>query len=77
MAQITVTIPDAVLPRVLDAFAVRYGWNAAGGQTKAQFAKAKLIDFTRDVVRLHETATAAETARSAASAGVDTDIVLT
>jgi hypothetical protein len=76
MASISITIPDAVLSRVLDAFAARYGWESAGGQTKAQFAKSRVIEFIRDVVRAHEATAVAEAARVAAVAAVNADIVL-
>lgn len=33
MATITINIPDAVAPRVLDAIAVRYEWDVNSGLT--------------------------------------------
>lgn len=77
MAAITITIPDAVLPRVLDAFAAHYGWTGGGGQTKAQFARQKLQDHVVAVVRAYEAGGAAEAARLAAAAKVDSEITLT
>lgn len=39
MATVSITIPDPVLTRVLDAFAAAYGYNPATDGTKAAFAK--------------------------------------
>jgi hypothetical protein len=41
MATMSLTIPDAKLPNVLEAFADRHSYttNALNGETKAQFAK--------------------------------------
>lgn len=75
MAQITITIPDAVLARVLDAFAAR-GYDAAGGLTKAQFAKQQVVGFIRGVVRSHEVEQAIQSAAAQASATADADIAL-
>lgn len=77
MAQITITVPDAALPRVLAAFATAYGYQAtlpdgtANPQTQAQFAKQKLADHVKAVVTTHEANKAAEDARTAAVAGAD------
>ncbi len=81
MAQISVTIPDAALPRVLDAFASSYQYKATvpdpanpsltipNPQTKAQFARSRLISYMQDIVRAHEANAAAETARVQAATG--------
>lgn len=53
-ATITVTVPNAVLTRVLDAFANKYGYKAAGGQTKAEFARDRVIDFIKQTVKTSE-----------------------
>lgn len=79
MAQITIDVPNAVLARVLDAFAKMYGRpetipdpaNPTGPQipnpqTKAQFAKMKLADFIKDVVKGHEAQKAGGDAQKAA-----------
>ena len=52
MASINITIPDAVLSRVTDAFAATYP-----GQTPKQV----LIQFIKDTTRNHESADAAAT----------------
>lgn len=61
MAQITLTIPDALLARVLDAFATTYGYTPGNG-TKAQFARQQLATHIRGVVRSYEVQRASELA---------------
>lgn len=53
-ATITITVPNAVLSRVLDAFAVTYNWNSSMGVTKAEFARIKLIEHIKTVVSDYE-----------------------
>lgn len=65
MAQIIIDIPDAALTRVRDAFAAEFGWNADLGVTKAQFAKAQLAEYVKQIVRNYEGNLAAGTARKA------------
>lgn len=77
MASITITIPDAVVTRVLDAMATRYGWSSDSGLTKAQFAKKVIIDLLKDAVKLHEGNLASQQAMEVSNALVDTDIQLT
>lgn len=77
MATITINIPDAVAPRVLDAIAVRYEWDVNSGLTKAQFAKDVIIALLKDTVRIHEANTAAQQASDLATTAVDVDILLT
>lgn len=50
MADITVTVPDAVLPRVVDALAVAGGW-VQGQGTKRAAAQQALVTFIRQTVR--------------------------
>jgi len=49
MADITLTIDDAHVSRVLDAFASRYKYetNKLEGETKAQFAKRMLAEWIK------------------------------
>lgn len=46
---ITLSIPDAAVTDVIDAMAWRYNYttNKTVGETKAQFAKRMLIEFTK------------------------------
>jgi len=82
MAQITITIPDAILPRVINGFARRYNYSpiledgSSNPETKAQFAKRKLIEFIKSAVREAEIQDATNAAATTAAASVDTDITL-
>lgn len=67
MANLTITIPDAVLPRVLDAIASSRGYNPATDGTKAQFAKAQIIGLLKDIVSSAEAAAAEKSARATAN----------
>jgi hypothetical protein len=53
-ATITITVPNGVLSRVLDAFAATYNWNSSMGVTKAEFARIKLIEHIKTVVSDYE-----------------------
>jgi hypothetical protein len=76
MANITITIPDAVVNRVLDAVASRYNWTADLG-TKAQFAKAVLIRLLKDSVKQYESNAVIQQAQTTLNQQIDTDIVIT
>lgn len=73
MAQITITIPDAVVQRVLDAFAYRFGYDSVPDPkpTKAAFAKQALVSQIRAVTHDYEKMVAAQAA-SDTVAGIDT-----
>ena len=40
---LTITIPDAVAPQIVDGICDATGYDAASGKTKAQWAKEQLI----------------------------------
>lgn len=69
---IILTIPDAQIPRIVDAIAIRFGFVAGQGQTKNQFAKAQLIKWLKDNVGFQEAQTAADVAYKASVADVNT-----
>lgn len=71
MAQINFTIPDDKINRVLDAFANSFGYQAGQGQTKAQFAKAKIRDYIREIVVRSEGRAAQQVALNTVQADVD------
>ena len=63
MAQITINIPDSAINDVKDAFAALYGWSADSGLTKAQFAKAKVSEYVKTVLKEYKAQQAADGAR--------------
>jgi len=71
MATLTITIPDAVAPRVLDAFANNFNYDPVKDGTKAAFFKAKVVQLIRGVVVSYE----AQVASSAAASKADEEIV--
>ena len=83
MAQITITIPDTILTRVLNGFAKRYNYSpvlddgSSNPETKTQFAKRKVIEFIKQAVKDAEIQDASNTAATTAAASAETDIVLT
>lgn len=77
MANITITIPDAVLQRVLDAVAATRNYNPATDGTKAQFARAVLIAWLKGIVVDHEGNVATNNAAASARTTANTDIAIT
>lgn len=83
MAQITINIPDAVAPRVINAFAKQYLYSPTlpdgvtpNPETKQEFAKRQVKEFIKRTVRQAEVESAKLTAQQTAEQSVDTDIVL-
>lgn len=81
MADITVTIPDGILTRVMDAIGAEYNYDAnklpgPPVETKGQFAKRQVIEFLKRTVKDHEGSLAAKQAREDTYADVDMDITL-
>lgn len=77
MATISITVPDAVVARVLDAIAAQYGYDATRDGTKAQFAKAILARFMKEVVVAYEATAAGEASRKAAEDKAKTEVSVT
>lgn len=83
MAQIVINIPDTVVGRVLDAFAATYRYAATlpdgspNPQTKAQFAKQRVLAYVKEVVVACESAAAGAAASTSAAATATTDVALT
>lgn len=76
MAEIKLTIPDAIAPRILDAFDGHYG-ERPEGISKAVWAKRWLRNYVREIVRMWEVqetsvgvAEAAEIAANEATEGI-------
>ncbi|HEX8158759.1 MAG TPA: hypothetical protein VF526_15345 [Solirubrobacteraceae bacterium] len=89
MAQITITVPNAVVARVQNAFAAAHGYSATvpdpasttGGtlpnpETLPQFVQRMIRQHVQEVVRSQEAKAAGETARKAAEDKAGTEVVL-
>jgi hypothetical protein len=74
-ADITITIPDAQVTRVLNAIADAKGFTGlnpqGGAETKAQFAKRMLIKTILEDVKRQEWSTSAAASRITIDASVD------
>ena len=77
MATIVLTIPDAVVGRVLAAFKSAYNYDAATDGPQGAFVKSKLVGFIREVVAAEEANAAAEAARQAAVIAAQTEVTPT
>lgn len=82
MAIVSITIPNGVVARVQGAFGAAYGYQATIGgapnpETLTNFTQRKVREFIVGIVVSQEAVAAAETARVAAIAQANTDIVLT
>lgn len=76
MAKITLDISDAVMSRVVDAFAAAYGWEP-GPETKLAFTARVLKEHIKNVTASHEAVAAADKARSGAASKANSEIVVT
>lgn len=82
MATITLNVPNAVAPRVLDVIAARHGYtgflaNGITPQTKTAFFIAYLEKHIRSEMKSHEGATIATNAVRANDIDIDTNIIIT
>jgi hypothetical protein len=66
MANISINVPDAVMPRLLDAIAAGNDYDEAGGKTKAQFAQQQMKLWLRGQLEWYEGGQAERDARQAA-----------
>jgi hypothetical protein len=73
MANITITIPDASIGRIVDGFCLNFNYNLSKleGETKAQFAKRMLISILKNAVLNAEVEAAKMAAIEAKKAEVD------
>lgn len=86
MANITLTIPDAQLARVVSAFSIAYGYQdtipgatpadppVPNPETRAQFMRRHIMEFVRNTVQAVEANVAAEAARTAEIAKPPVDV---
>jgi hypothetical protein len=77
MAQIVLNIPDAVVGRVLDAVAATQGYVEGGSQTKAQFARAHVAGYVKEMVISYEASQAAREAANATRTLAEQEISIT
>lgn len=81
MATITINIPDAVLQRVLDGYAHTHGYQPTlengTTETKAQFARRKIIEHIKSSVRKAEVEQAYNNAVTEAAQKAESEINLT
>lgn len=75
MATITITVPDAVVARVADAFAETYGWDGKG--SRSEFVARVLREHVKNVTVSHEARQAAVGAERAAANSAASAIVVT
>lgn len=54
MAQLTLNIPDAMMPRVIDALAARGHWTDMTGTPKPAYAKQVLADWLKEETMRYE-----------------------
>lgn len=74
---ITITIPEAWVQPLLDAFATKYGWTEESGYTKAQWAKLHVKLYIKNVVKDVRSGEAATTASEAELLNVETNFLPT
>jgi hypothetical protein len=77
MAQITLTISDAIAPRVLDAVAAGYGYIQAEHGTKTQFLRLHLRQYLKEIVVGYEAGLAATAAAQQARTAAESEIDIT
>lgn len=74
MASISVTVPDAIVTRVLDAICDTYDYRGPIDGTKAQFAKKQVAEHIRRLVTSYEARQASEAAAQAAADAAAADL---
>lgn len=82
MATISITVPDAILTRVVNGVAGQHNYPATVGgspnpETRTQFARRMLARWVRETVKAYEVTSAAESARVAAAAAADSQLDVT
>jgi len=83
MTTITINIPDNLTQRVINGFAKRYNYSATlesgepNPETKAQFAKRKVVEFIKQAIREAEIQEATNAAATQAGASADSEIIIT
>ena len=78
MATITLTFPDGVGPRIVDALCAEGGYDQLPDPkpARAVFAKSRIVRFVRETVRNYEAALAIDAARQSATAKADAEVTI-
>ena len=81
MADLKITVPSAILTRVLNGFCGQHGYQTtingqANPESKADFATRKIREFVKDSVKAYEATQAAEAERLSKLAAAETEIVI-
>lgn len=80
MAQLVIVIPNPILPRVANGFALTHGYTGENleklPETKEQFMQRIVSAFIKEAVKQSEIDTAKNVAGKAAALSVETDIIL-
>jgi hypothetical protein len=82
MATIVLTIPDAVLPRVITSIATKFNYaaNKLTGETQGQFAKRMLVETLKQWVKDGERipiAVTQQTSQAASDQDIETNVLIT
>lgn len=77
MAQLTITVPDAVFARAVNGFAGQHGYDPASGKSKVAFAQQVLASFFKQSAVAYEATRDAELARRAARTKAEDEINVT
>ena len=78
MAQITMTIPDAVMPDVIDALCDRGHYDPTRTElTRAQFARSMVIDYVRTVTKHYRAEKKANAERQTELAAAEAALTIT
>lgn len=83
MATITINIPNPIANRVINGFAKRYNYSPllengdTNPESKAQFAKRKLLEFIKQAVKEAEIQDATNLSATTAAESADAEIILT
>jgi hypothetical protein len=82
MAQLSFTIPDNLMPDVIEAFVHEFSYQQTingfpNPQTQAQFTKAQIAEHIKLVTKRYKAGVAATAAEAAAIANVDSGLIIT
>lgn len=79
MANLSISIPDAMLPRVTEAFKAAYNYQATlpdgtpNPETDTQFVRRQILNYVKELTVAHEAASASSTARDNAAGKTRSD----